>query len=211
MKDEDKTIMQDRIFSEPDMLRIIEDHCQDRLQVQAALALMQKAHAGQYRKGPGHVPYISHPLTMACQAIALHLDSEDLLSVILLHDVVEDTPFTAEDLPVGDAARKAISLLTKPEHYDNNSYYPAIAADPLAAITKLLDRCQNLSFMAAGFTPEKMMKYIKETEDYVYPLLEAVKQNYPEYKDAAFILEYQMRSITETVSRLLFYQPYFRT
>ena len=57
--------------------------------------------------------------------------------------------------------------------------------------------------MASGFTKVRMAEYIDETEKYVLPLIENIKGEYDEYYNAAFILKYQIKSITETIKHLL--------
>ena len=60
----------------------------------------------------------------------------------------------------------------------------------------------NLSSMAAGFSKEKMVKYVKQTEKYVIPLLDVVKE-VPEWNNAAWLLRYQMITMLEAFKRLL--------
>jgi len=48
-----------------------------------------------------------------------------------------------------------------------------------------------------------MVDYIVEAETYILPLLDKIKDEVPEYHDAAFLIKYQMRSVMETVKRLL--------
>ena len=43
-------------------------------------------------------------------------------------------------------------------------YYKNILKNPIATMVKLLDRCNNVSGMAAAFNKEKLIDYIKETE-----------------------------------------------
>ena len=74
--------------------------------------------------------------------------------------------------------------------------------EPLASLVKCIDRCNNLSSMAMGFTREKMVTYVEQTEQYVIPLLQVVK-NEPEWNSAAWLLQYQMMSLLETLKRLL--------
>jgi guanosine-3',5'-bis(diphosphate) 3'-pyrophosphohydrolase len=55
-------------------------------------AFASRAHAGQYRKGPGHVPYVQHPRAVAAilRDEAGITDRETLIAA-LLHDTIEDT------------------------------------------------------------------------------------------------------------------------
>lgn len=60
-----------------------------------AFELAQQAHQNQFR-ADGQ-PYIVHPLTVACLAASLKLDEASLICA-LLHDVVEDTPVTLDQI-----------------------------------------------------------------------------------------------------------------
>ena len=57
---------------------------------------------------------------------------------------------------------------------------------------KLLDRCNNVSFMAHGFSPSKLGEYIEETKKFILPLLTETRRRYPEFYDACFLLKYQI-------------------
>ena len=61
-----------------------------------AIQFATKAHAGQKRKGKD-VPYITHPLSALVVASSITTDDE-VLSAVVLHDTVEDTPVTADQL-----------------------------------------------------------------------------------------------------------------
>lgn len=178
------------------------------VQTQKALVLMENYHEGQVRKGKDKVPYIFHPLMITCHALALGLKDDVLLSAALLHDVVEDCGVRAEDLDVSEPVREAVRLLSFSQGTDSREeakekYYAAMRDNKIAAMVKLLDRCNNISLMAMGFGKEKMADYIDETETKVFSLLNHVKHNYPEYYNAVFLLKYQMVSVMETLKRLL--------
>ena len=68
-----------------------------------------------------------------------------------------------------------------------------------ATITKIIDRCHNVSSMAGTFSPEKLKSYIKETRHYVLPLLRKAKDQYPEDADMLFILKYHMTSVVDSI------------
>lgn len=57
--------------------------------------------------------------------------------------------------------------------------------------------------MALSFSPEKMRRYILETEQYILPILDTVKEHYIEYNSAVFLLKYQMHSMMETQKVML--------
>ena len=170
-----------------------------------ALAFAKEKHKDSApRKGPAKVPYINHPLTLACHAFAMGLEDDVLISSLLLHDVVEDCHVTADELPVTKEAQDIIALVSKPEDrsaFSEKEYYEAISRSPKACLVKCIDRCNNLSSMAMGFTAGKIREYIKETEAY-YPTLLKIVKNCPEYNNAAWLLSYQIRSLLALARRV---------
>ena len=144
---------------------------------------------------------------MACHALAMGIRDDDVLAALLLHDVVEDTGTALDQLPVNDNVREAIRLVSwntydLPEPEIDEAYYWNIAKNALACLVKCIDRCNNLSGMADGFSKRKMKDYVCRTEKYVLPLLEAVK-SVPAWNNAAWLLKYQMTALLETFKRLL--------
>lgn len=61
-----------------------------------AIEFALNAHHGMVRKGTS-TPYITHPIEAASVAASM-TDDEDVLAAAVLHDVVEDTPYTIEDI-----------------------------------------------------------------------------------------------------------------
>ena len=169
----------------------------------SALSYAKDMHEGVYRKPKeANVPYINHPLTMACHALALGLTDDELIAAILLHDVSEDCDIPASELPFSEGVQKLVSLVTKTEPFFNEkAYYAAISGDPKACLVKCIDRCNNLSGMSFGFSADKIEKYVKETETYYPELLRTIKEC-PNYNDAAFLLEYQMKGLVEMAKRV---------
>ena len=154
------------------------------------------------RKGPGNVPYIAHPLTMACHALAMGLDDDILLAALLLHDVTEECRIPPSEMPVCKEVRDIVALVSKPgKGYDADRYFDAIAENPKACMVKCIDRCNNLSTMANGFTAEKRKEYIRETETRYPRLLRMIKEQ-PEYNNAAWLLQYQIKSLTDTAKKI---------
>ncbi len=201
--------LSDRLFSEARMATYVSAYCNAKklYGTKRALAFAKEKHTGQYRK-PGHseerIPYIYHPLLLTCHALALGLEEDDLLSACLLHDVCEDCGVTPEELPVSGEAREAVRLLTKPESFgkteqEYRAYYDGIGGNRIAAMVKLLDRCNNVSSMATSFTDERMAEYIKETREYIHPLMEKARRDYPQYSNQLFLIRYHMNSVLEAL------------
>ena len=174
------------------------------LQTQRVLPYAKELHSNQVRRGKQRVPFIYHPLLMACHALALGLTDDNLISAAILHDVCEDCGVTPEELPVNEETRQAVALLTKAEQAEDwdaerDRYYAAIAENPIAAMVKLLDRCNNISSMAAGFSREGIIRYIQRTERWVYPLLRETRRRYPQYGNQVFLIKYHLTSVVETI------------
>lgn len=168
-----------------------------------ALNYAKEAHEGQYRKPESfQIPYINHPLTMVCHALALGIQDDVIMAAILLHDVSEECFIKPETLPVCKEVQEIVRLVTKPGFdYKPETYYAAIEENPKACLVKCIDRCNNLSDMAIAFSCNHIRDYIKETEQYYPGLLRVVKQQ-PEYNNAAWLLGYQIRSVIRTAKRI---------
>lgn len=195
--------LSDRLFNEDRMYTYVKTYASVRnlYQTSKALPYARELHKGQVRKGKDKVPYIYHPLLIACHALALGLDDDNIVSTALLHDVCEDCGVTVDELPVNDLIKEAVSLLTKEDNIGKEQYYQQISQNPIATMVKLLDRCNNVSEMATGFTKKKMVEYIKETESVVYPLIQKAKSEFPMYSNQIFLIKYHMTSVIEAIKR----------
>ena len=195
----------DRLFNEDRMYTYVKTYAtiKQMYQTMKVLPYARELHSGQYRKGKDKVPYIYHPLLMACHALALGLNDDNLVSTVLLHDICEDCDVRVEDLPVNDETKQAVALLTKNKNIPMETYYNEIAQNEIATMVKLLDRCNNVSGMTAGFAKGRMVEYIKETEDYFYPLLRSAKIDYAKYSNQLFLIKYHISSVLEAIKHQL--------
>ena len=165
------------------------------------------AHEGQKRK-KSEIPYIYHPLNMACHALSMGIREDAVIAAIMLHDVVEDCGKTLDDLPVGDEAKELVRLMTKDKNDDVpreellDKYYGGLASNPKAALIKCIDRCNNITTMSWGLGRDKIYRMITETEQY-YPELLKVLKDTPEYNNAAWLLKYHIESMLDIYKRLL--------
>jgi (p)ppGpp synthase/HD superfamily hydrolase len=80
----------------------------------AAYEFAAEAHEGQLRKG-GDSPYIAHPVAVARLLDADGLADDELLAAVFLHDVVEDTDHTLEDVydAFGDSVGTLVEAMTE--------------------------------------------------------------------------------------------------
>ena len=165
-------------------------------------------HDGVTRK-KSEIPYIYHPLNMACHALSMGINEDEIIAAILLHDVVEDVKgVTLEDLPVNEEARELVRLMTKdkskgshdPEMLDK--YYAGLASNPKAALIKCIDKCNNMTTMSWGLSRKSKFQQIEEVDKYFPKLLKVVKDT-PEYNNAAWLLKYQIESMLDIYKRLV--------
>lgn len=108
--------------------------------LEKAIMIAAEAHAGQIDKG-GQT-YILHPL-----AVMSRVSSTDAKIVAVLHDVIEDTPITVEDLkkegfPIH--IREAILAVTRTEDESYETFIERIAQNELAVEVKLADLEENM-------------------------------------------------------------------
>jgi (p)ppGpp synthase/HD superfamily hydrolase len=106
--------------------------------LEQAIAIAHQAHSGQVDKAGQ--PYIEHPLRVMAA-----VDSLEAKIVAVLHDVIEDTPLSLEDLGIfPTAVVAAINALTKRPSEDYEAYLTRVMADPLALVVKIADMTDNL-------------------------------------------------------------------
>jgi len=104
-----------------------------------AMDIACKAHKEQ--KDKGGCPYICHPLTVASKQ-----RTEEGIVLALLHDVVEDTSYTIEDMKkegFSDKVTEALKLLTHDKNVPYMDYISAIKDNDLARNVKIADLEHN--------------------------------------------------------------------
>ncbi len=146
--------------------------------IHAAYDLAADAHSKQIRKSG--IPYITHPIAVARIALVeLGLKTNPVMAA-LLHDVVEDTDYTIEDLRLrfGEDVAYLVSVLTKnsngnykeSKQIDNfKQMLDSINYDIRALLIKLADRMHNMRTLGSMRT-DKQMKITSETDYFYAPL-----------------------------------------
>ena len=207
-------ILNEKFFSEDHMFTRLMGHAieENLTETYQALYYARDKHAGQNRKKSPlteeHIPYITQPLMMACHAHAMGIRDDKVLATVLLQDGCEDCGVKPSNLPFSDPVKHSVALLTKPDDYmgtdeEKRRYFDGIATDSTASIVKALDRCNNVSFMSMSFPREKIIAYVEETEEYVYPLLEHLRHDDRLYIDEVFLIKYQLKSTIETIKAFI--------
>ena len=150
----------------------------DMVRLKDAFELAKLAHAPQVRK-TGE-PYILHPIAVATIAAGeLRLDINSVIAAFL-HDVVEDTPHSIEEIKArfGDDVAYLVKVLTKPEkqeyvqskQVDNfKQMLNSMQRDIRPIFVKLADRLHNMRTLSS-MKPNKQMKIAGETDYFYAPL-----------------------------------------
>ena len=118
-----------------------------------ALKLCFDVHKEQVDKSG--LPYVFHPFHLAEQ-----MDTEETTVVALLHDVVEDSELTLDDLRqmgFGDAVIAALALLTHDPAVEYMDYVRAIKDNPIARAVKLADLRHNSDLTRLDTLDEKAL------------------------------------------------------
>lgn len=112
-------------------------------QISKALSIAFKAHMNQFDKG-GH-PYILHPITVA-MTLAKNGFDDNTITTGLLHDVIEDTDYTIDDikkLGFPNEVSDALQLLTHDKNIDYMEYVRSVKNNPIAKAVKIADLIHN--------------------------------------------------------------------
>ena len=122
-----------------------------------AMKLAYEAHHGQVDKGG--IPYIFHPYHLAEQ-----MDDECSTCVALLHDVVEDTQITLEQLRqvFPQEVVDAVAVLTHPKDEPYLDYIRRVCENPIAKKVKLADLQHNSDESRLGNANEAVLTYFRE-------------------------------------------------
>lgn len=126
--------------------------------LERAIELAARAHAGQRDKGGQ--PYILHPLRVM---MAVTTDAERIAAV--LHDIVEDTSITFDDLVAegfADDVVDAIRALTKFEGETREQAAKRIVRDPIARAVKLADIADNMDLTRIPMPSERDHARLRE-------------------------------------------------
>jgi GTP pyrophosphokinase len=159
--------------------------------VQSAFETSRDAHAGQFRKSGE--PYISHPLAVAENLALWHLDHQ-ALAAALLHDVVEDTSASTEQIKerFGTAVARIVEGVSKldklsfesEQHAQAENFRKmllAMAQDVRVILVKLADRLHNMRTMSS-MAPDKRKRISAETLDIYAPIANRLGL-YPVYRE----------------------------
>ena len=174
-------------------------------EVESAYVFSRIAHEGQFRRNGD--PYITHPLAVADILAHMHMDHQSLMAA-LLHDVIEDTGVSKEelgkhfgvdvaDLVDGVTKLAKVRTQTKAEAQAENlrKMMLAMTQDIRVIIVKLADRLHNMRTLDV-LAPEKRRRIAQETLDIYAPLANRLGMNQVriELEDLCFEALFPMRA-----------------
>jgi GTP pyrophosphokinase len=189
--------------------------------VEEALAFAHQAHEGQMRKSGE--PYVDHPVSAAVYLAELTLDSTTIVAA-LLHDVVEDTGTTVDDIRVrfGDDVARLVDGVTKLTKLDlmvienEGRHGPtndgqaeslrkmlvAMAEDIRIVLIKLADRLHNMKTLNA-LLPHRQVAIAQETLDIYAPLAHRLGMGEMKWQLEDLAFSYIQPDQYRSISRLL--------
>lgn len=172
--------------------------------VQKAYVVARDAHEGQTRSSGE--PYITHPVEVTQILANMRLDHETLMAA-LMHDVIEDTDFSQQDLAeiFGDTVAElveGVSKLDKLSFKDQKEFQAenyrkmimAMTQDIRVILIKLADRTHNMRTLGA-LRPEKRRRIARETLEIFAPIANrlGIHDIKNELEDLGFQALYPMR------------------
>lgn len=155
------------------------DPTADTAAIEKAYRFSEKAHDGQFRRSGE--PYVTHPLGVAAILAELRLDTATIITG-LLHDTVEDTHATLQDVEreFGKTVRELVDGVTKISQLGFRNTHEkqgenirkmivAMGKDVRVVLVKLADRLHNMRSLSA-MPYEKQVRIAQETLDIYAPL-----------------------------------------
>jgi GTP diphosphokinase / guanosine-3',5'-bis(diphosphate) 3'-diphosphatase len=169
---------------------------EDRATIRHAYDVAERVHGSELRKSGD--PYITHPYAIALSLAGLGMDRDTIVAGIL-HDTIEDTPYTADELEreFGPTVRFLVESVTKlsklkyqglTRHVESlRRLLVATAADVRVIIIKLADRLHNMETLE-HIEERKRKRIADETLEIYVPIAERLGMGYfkSQLQDLAF-------------------------
>lgn len=149
--------------------------------IEKAYNFAEKVHKGQYRNGGAD--YITHPHAVAEMMVELGADTKSIIAA-LLHDTVEDTKATLEDIEKGFDKEIAnlVDAVTKIDKFEDKRKNKELthkkilemgSKDQRVFLIKLADRLHNMQSLDV-FKEEKRKRIAKETLEFYVPIAQKI-------------------------------------
>ena len=184
---------------------------EDMERIHSAFKLASEAHSNQ-KRNTGE-PYIIHPIAVAkIVAEELELGANAVIAAFL-HDVVEDTPYTLDDISerFGDDVRFLVDVVTKRKKTQDGQsnqvenfrqIMDSVHYDIRALMIKLADRLHNMRTLDS-MRPDKQMKIAGETDFFYAPLANRLGLYHVKSELENLSFRFRCQRDYETLDRLL--------
>ena len=154
------------------------DNLEDKKQILSAIELAKKSHKGQ-KRDEGQ-DYIIHPLRIAnCLIFELSIKDTELLIAAILHDVVEDSKTTINEIKsdFGEKVAELVGKLTRDKRKETKQekFQKLMKESKEARLLKALDWLDNLrSFPFRTLKDKRFFRHVKEASTMYLPMAEGV-------------------------------------
>jgi (p)ppGpp synthase/HD superfamily hydrolase len=158
--------------------------------LERAILLAVEAHSGHWRKGPSPLPYIAHPIEVLAKVRHwAGVTDEDVLAAAVLHDTVEDTDVTLQQLQeaFGPRVARIVGELTRENQA--NLLDEIAHMSPESQTIKLADRHSNLWESERTREPDRVRAYAAEA---VRMLAIIPRELAPELWDSLHLLAHRL-------------------
>ena len=152
----------------------------------------------------GKTPEFSHQLSVVYYLRTIYqnlLYPEETFCAAFLHDIAEDYDVSIKEISgtFGENIALTTRILTRKRDTSNQHYYDEISRNCQASIIKAADRIHNVQTMVGVFNKDKQKRYVKETNEYVIPMIKRARRLFPQqepsYENAKHMLRCQIELI----------------
>lgn len=140
----------------------------------------------------GGAPEYIHQLEIFSHAVCFHhvlVDPWRIYAAIFLHDAVEDEGVALTEVHDRICAEVAADVESLSKEIEGRKVVDYTMDIPFqtyhTSVVKSLDRCNNVASMIGVFKPDRMARYVKETEEVILPLIKESRRKYP-YSEPVF-------------------------
>jgi (p)ppGpp synthase/HD superfamily hydrolase len=137
-----------------------------------ALDFAAQRHSAQRRKGPDAAPYVNHLIEVAALvANVAHIEDVEVLMAAVLHDVLEDTPTTSDEVSArfGERVCRFVLALSDDKSLPRRQRREIILEelprmDALVKVVKLADLTSNIKLLPPTWSEEHKREYLEWSE-----------------------------------------------
>jgi guanosine-3',5'-bis(diphosphate) 3'-pyrophosphohydrolase len=142
-------------------------------QLLEAIFFVAQRHSTQRRKGPGGQPYVNHLIEAAALLATVGgVTDVEVLMAAVLHDVLEDTPTTRDEVLAlfGDRVLQLVDSVTDDKQLSRAERRQQVLdhlpeASEATKVIKMADLCSNVMTLPSDWAPERAREYLRWAHD----------------------------------------------